>query len=57
MNLLRWLAAAFVLLAVAGCAQEATKQGRAPYAPYSLGDTGEHPRDRGGGGGGGGSGM
>ena len=57
MNLHRWLAAALVLFALAGCAQEATNQGRAPYAPYSPGDTGEYPRDRGGDGGGGGGGM
>ena len=54
MNLLRWLAALFVLLLLAGCAQMATGQGQAPYAPYSPGYNGEYPRDRGGDGGGGG---
>ena len=59
MNLLRWLAAVFVMLAVAGCAQGATSQRQAPYATHSSDPNGEYPRDRGGDGGGGdgGAGM
>ena len=38
MNLHGWLAALFVLLMLAGCAQVATGQGQAPYAPYSHDD-------------------
>ena len=59
MNLLRWLAAVFVMLAVAGCAQGAASQRQPPYAPYSSNPNGEYLRDRGGGGGGGdgGAGM
>jgi hypothetical protein len=53
MNLLRWLAAVFVMLAVAGCAQVATSQREAPYAMHSSDPNGEDPRDRGGEGGGG----
>ena len=34
MNLHKWLAALFVMLALAGCAQAATEQGQAPNAPY-----------------------
>jgi hypothetical protein len=58
MNLYRWLATVFMILALAGCAQVATWQGQAPYAPSSN-RNGEYPRDRGGdgGGGGGGGGM
>ncbi|HEY2399210.1 MAG TPA: hypothetical protein VGI23_02595 [Steroidobacteraceae bacterium] len=49
----RLLAALFILLGVAGCAQVATTQGQAtspPYSPYEM-------HDRGGDGGGGGAGM
>jgi hypothetical protein len=55
----RWLAALFVLLALAGCAQVATIQGQSPNPPYSPANNGEYPRDRGGDGGGGdgGAGM
>jgi hypothetical protein len=53
MNLNRWLAALFVMVALAGCAQVATEQGQPPY-DNNMG----YPRDRGGdGGGGGGGGM
>jgi hypothetical protein len=34
MNLRRWLAALFVILALAGCAQVAIEQGQQPYTPY-----------------------
>ena len=34
MNLNKWLAALFVMLALAGCAQAASEQGQAPNAPY-----------------------
>ena len=49
MNLHRWFATVFVLLALAGCAQSATEPGQ---APCSSGYNGEYPRDRGGDGGG-----
>jgi hypothetical protein len=53
MNLHRLLAALFVILTLAGCAEVATGQGRPPYDNNT-----EYPRDRGGdGGGGGGGGM
>jgi len=48
MNLHRRLAALFVLLALAGCAQVATIQGQPPNAPYSPANSGEYLRDRGG---------
>ena len=35
MNWVRWLAALFVTLALAGCAQAVPGQAHAPYAPYS----------------------
>jgi hypothetical protein len=35
MNLNRWLAAVFVLLALAGCAQVATEQGQPPYPLFA----------------------
>jgi hypothetical protein len=38
MNLHRWLAALFLILALGGCAPVATGQGQAPYAPYSHDD-------------------
>jgi hypothetical protein len=38
MNLYRRLAALFLILALVGCAQAATGQGQAPYAPYSHDD-------------------
>jgi hypothetical protein len=44
MNLHRWLAAASVVLALAGCAQVTTDQRQAPYAPYSPEPNGEYPR-------------
>jgi hypothetical protein len=53
MNLHRWLAAVFVMLAVAGCAQVATSQRQAPYAPHSSDPNGGYLRDRGGDGSGG----
>jgi hypothetical protein len=37
----RWLAALFVVLALAGCASGAGGPGQAPNAPYPQGD----PRD------------
>jgi hypothetical protein len=52
MNLHRWFAAVFVILALVGCVQLATEPGQAPYAPYSP----ENMHDRGGDGGGGGGG-
>ena len=55
MNLYRRLAALFLILALGGCAQEATRQGQAPDAPCSQDNNG-YPHDRGGDGGGG-SGM
>ena len=48
MNLHQWLAAVFVILALAGCAQVTAGQGQAPYDPYSPDPNGEYPRDRGG---------
>jgi hypothetical protein len=53
MHLYRRLAALFLVLAVAGCAQATTGQGQAPPAPYSQDNNG-YPRDRGGDGGAGG---
>ena len=44
MNLRRWLALLFVLLAVAGCAQEAAEYGQPPYAPYPYDDDGRMDR-------------
>jgi hypothetical protein len=38
MNLHKWLAALFVMLALGGCAQATTGPGQAPYAPYSHND-------------------
>ena len=35
MNLHRWLATVFVILALVCCIQVATAPGQAPYAPYS----------------------
>jgi hypothetical protein len=52
MNLRKWLAALFVILALVGCTQVATGPEQAPYAPYSP----ENMHDRGGDGGGGGAG-
>jgi hypothetical protein len=52
MNLHRWFAAVFVLLALAGCVQVATEQGRPPHDNNT-----DYPRDRGGDGGGDGGGM
>jgi hypothetical protein len=46
MKLNRWLAAVFVMVALGGCVQAATEQGRPPYDNNM-----EYPRDRGGGGG------
>ena len=51
MILLRWLAAVFVMLAVAGCAQGAASQRQPPYAPYSSDPNGGYLRERGGDGG------
>jgi hypothetical protein len=50
------LAALFVVLALAGCAQGTTGQAGAPYAPYSPESNGIRP-EHGGGDGGGGGGM
>jgi hypothetical protein len=50
------LAALFVTLALAGCAQGTTGQAGAQYAPYSQ-DNGIRPEHGGGDGGGGGGGM
>jgi hypothetical protein len=44
------LAALFVMLALAGCAQGVTGQAQAPYAPYSPENNG-NMHDSGGGGG------
>jgi hypothetical protein len=55
-----WLAALFIVLALAGCAQETNGQAGTPYTPYSPQDHGirpEHGGGDGGGGGGGGAGM
>jgi hypothetical protein len=53
----RWLAALFVALALAGCAQGTTEQAGAQYGPYSPENNGNMHDSGGGGGGGGGSGM
>jgi hypothetical protein len=55
MNWHRRLAALFVMLALAGCAQGITGQAPAPYAPYSPENNGNMHDSGGGGGGGGGS--
>ena len=44
MNLNKWLAALFVMLALAGCAQAATEQGQPPSAPYPYNDDGRIDR-------------
>ena len=49
MKLRRWLGGLFVMLALAGCVQVATEQGRPPYDNNM-----EYPRNGGGDGGGGG---
>ena len=54
MNWDKWLAALFVTLALAGCAQAVPGQAHAPYAPYSPDNNG-NMHDSGGGGSGGGS--
>jgi len=56
MNWHRSLAALFVMLALAGCAQGVTGQAQTPYAPYSPENNG-NMHDSGGGGGGGGGNM
>jgi hypothetical protein len=43
MNLHRWLAALFLILALDGCAPVATGRGQTPYGPYSP----EEMHDRG----------
>ena len=53
MNWHKRLAAVFVMLALAGCAQGTTGQAEVPYAPYSPENNG-NMHDSGGGGGGGG---
>jgi Spy/CpxP family protein refolding chaperone len=53
MNCRRRLAALFVVLTLAGCAQGTTGQAQAQYAPYSPENNG-NMHDSGGGGGGGG---
>ena len=47
MNLHRWLAAVFVMLAVAGCAQVAMRQRQPPYAPYSSDPNEGYLREKG----------
>ena len=51
----RRLAALFVVLALAGCAQGVTDQAQAPYPPYPPENTGNVPEHGGGDGSGGGS--
>jgi hypothetical protein len=46
MNLSRLLAAAFVMLALVGCAQMTPGQRQTPYAPYLLDESG-NTNDRG----------
>jgi hypothetical protein len=53
MNWRRWLAALFVELALAGCAQGAMGQAGAPNAPNSPGNNEIRPEHGGGDGGGG----
>jgi hypothetical protein len=50
MNLHRWLATVFVILALTGCVQVATGPGQAPHAPHSPDNNG-NMHDRGGDGG------
>jgi hypothetical protein len=57
MLLRRRMAALFVVLALAGCAQGTTGQAGAPDAPYSPENSGIRPEHGGGDGGGGGGGM
>jgi hypothetical protein len=59
MFLRRRMAALFVALALAGCAQGTTGQAGTPYAPHLPESNGNRPEHGGGdgGGGGGGSGM
>ena len=57
MNWRRRLAALFVVLELAGCAQGTTGQPGAPHSPYSSEDNGIRPEHGGGDGGGGGGGM
>jgi hypothetical protein len=57
MLLRRSMAALFVVLALAGCAQGTTGQAGAPNAPYSPESNGIRPEHGGGDGGGGGAGM
>jgi hypothetical protein len=52
----RWLAALFVVLALAGCSQSIAGQARGPSSPSPPGDT-VRPEHGGGDGGGGGGGM
>jgi hypothetical protein len=54
MLLRRRMAALFVVLALAGCAQGTTGQAGAAYAPYSPENSGIRPEHGGGDGGGGG---
>jgi hypothetical protein len=57
MLLRRRMAALFVVLALAGCAQGTTGQAGPPYAPYSPESNGNRSEHGGGDGGGGGGGM
>jgi hypothetical protein len=57
MHLRRRVAALFVVLALAGCAQGTTGQAGGSYAPYSPENSGIRPEHGGGDGGGGGGGM
>ena len=57
MNLHRWLAALFIVLALAGCAQGAMGQAGASNTPNSSGNNEIRPEHGGGDGGGGGAGM
>ncbi len=53
MNLHKWLAFVFVILALVGCVQGPQSQGQAPYAPYSPENKGNMPEHGSGDGGGG----
>jgi len=52
----RWFAVAFVVLTLAGCAQNTAGQVRGPYSPSTPGDSATRPEHGGGNGGGGGGG-
>ena len=50
-----WFVAAFVVLALAGCAQSTAGQVGGTHPPFAPGDTATRPEHGGGNGGGGGS--